>query len=49
MYKLQVWFKKRWKWSVKEYKTIEEAKARVEELRKIGIKARVKLSSELYA
>ena len=48
MYKLQVWFKKHWKWSIKEYSTIEEAQARVKELKKIGIKARVRLSSEQY-
>lgn len=48
MYKLQVWFKRHWKWSVKEYSTIEEAEARIEELRRIGIKARVRLSSEQY-
>lgn len=48
MYKLQVWFKRHWKWSVKEYSTIEEAEARIEELRRIGIKARVRLSADLY-
>lgn len=48
MYRLQVWFKRRWKWSVKEYSTIEEAEARIEELRRIGVKARVRLSADLY-
>ena len=48
MYRLQVWFKRHRKWSIKEYSTIEEAEARIEELRRIGVKARVRLSADLY-
>lgn len=48
MFRLQVWFNKHWKWGVNQYNTVEEAIARVQELSKVGIKARVKPASELF-
>lgn len=48
MFILQVWFKKSWKWGQNTYATIEDANARIRELANVGIKARVRLASELY-
>lgn len=48
MYRLQVMYYGEWKWGIREYATIEAAKARVKELAKVGIKARVKTSAELF-
>ena len=48
MFRLQVWFDRHWKWGLNEYNSIEEATARVQELKKVGIKARVKPVSELF-
>lgn len=49
MYTLQVWFKRSWKWGIRQYDTKAEAEARVQELAQVGIKSRVKLTAELYA
>jgi hypothetical protein len=49
MFTIQVWFQRHWKWGVRQYSTLEEANARVQELAKVGIKSRVRLTSELYA
>lgn len=48
MYRLQVWFQRHWKWGIQTYDTLEAATARVEELKKVGIKSRVKTSAELF-
>jgi len=48
MYRLQVWYKNHWKWGIAEYDTLDAANARVGELAKVGIKARVKNRSELF-
>lgn len=48
MYRLQVWCMKHWVWGRNEYDSMEAATARVAELKKAGIKARVKPSRELY-
>lgn len=49
MYIIQVRYCGRWKWGVNRYDTETEALARVAKLASVGIKARVKLASELYA
>lgn len=49
MYRLQVMYYGVWKWGIREYDTMDAAKARVIELAKVGIKARVKLTAELFA
>lgn len=48
MFILQVKYRSQWKWGRNTYETQEAATARVEELAKVGIKARVRLASELY-
>lgn len=48
MFRIQVWTDSHWKWGIREYKTEEDAKKRVEELKKVGIKARVRTSYELF-
>ena len=48
MYRLKVWFNKHWKWGLVEYNTLEEAKARVTELAKVGIKAKIGTNEELF-
>jgi hypothetical protein len=48
MFTLQVLFQRKWKWGIVQYDTIEAAESRVQELAKVGIQARVKLTSELY-
>lgn len=47
MYRLQVRFKRSWKWGINTYETLEAAEARVAELEAVGIKARIKLNSEI--
>lgn len=49
MYIIQVRYCGRWKWGVRLYDTEADAAARVAELASVGIKARVKPTSELYA
>lgn len=49
MYIIQVRYCGRWKWGVNRYDTREEADKRVVKLASVGIKARVKLTAELYA
>lgn len=49
MYRLQVKYYGEWKWGIREYDTLDAAKNRVKELAKVGIKARVKLTAELFA
>lgn len=48
MYRLQVKFNSQWKWGIVEYTSIEQATARVDELSKVGIKARIRKAEELY-
>ena len=48
MYKLKVWAGRSWHWGIKSYDTIEAASKRVEELKAVGIKAKIAPSSELY-
>lgn len=48
MYRLQIFHQRRWKWGIREYKTLDEAKKRVETLKEVGIQARIKLNAELY-
>ena len=48
MFRLQIRFGNRWKWGVKDY-SLEQAHKRVEELKAVGIKARVKPVAELFA
>lgn len=48
MFRLQVWYNKHWKWGINDYDTLESANARIKELAKVGIKARVKPRSELF-
>lgn len=49
MYRLQVFFQKRWRWGTVEYTSLEKANDRVQELTKVGIKARVKKNAELFS
>ena len=49
MYRLKVWFNSHWKWGLVEYNTLEEAKARVVELAKVGIKAKIGTNKELFS
>jgi len=48
MFILQVLFRRQWKWGIVKYDTMQEAEARVKELAAVGIRARVRRSSELY-
>lgn len=48
MFRLQVWYNQHWKWGIVDYDTMDAATARVAELAKVGIKARVKPRSELF-
>lgn len=48
MYVLQIKFYSEWKWGVVRYNSIEDAEKRVKELAKVGIKARIRLISELF-
>ncbi len=48
MFRLQVWYKKSWRWGIVEYDSIETANDRVAELKKLGIKARVRDNAELF-
>lgn len=48
MYRLQVQYKNRWRWGIVEYDTPEAAAARVEELNRVGIKARIRRSEEIF-
>lgn len=48
MYTLQVNFHGKWKWGIKQYDTKEAADARVAELAAVGIKSRIRLTSDLF-
>lgn len=48
MYILQVWFNRHWKFGIRQYRDLGSANKRVEELKKVGIKSRIKKSNELY-
>lgn len=48
MYRLQVWYDRHWKWGVNSYDSEEEAEKRVNELSRVGIKARIKPETELF-
>lgn len=48
MYTLQVMCQRRWRWGIVQYDTLEAAKQRVQELARVGIKSRIKLTAELY-
>lgn len=47
MYRLQVYYRQHWKWGLNSYQTFESASMRVKELKKVGIKSRIKLEKEL--
>ena len=46
-YRLQVWYARHWKWGLHDY-TLEQAKRRIDELKEVGIKARIKPAYELF-
>ena len=48
MYRLQVKVNKNWRWGLVEYASLEQAQARVEELKAVGITARVRENKELF-
>lgn len=48
MFTLQVKYNGRWKWSIRTYQTMEDAKRRIAELAAVGIRSRVRLTAELY-
>lgn len=48
MFRIQVWTCSHWKWGIREYATEKDAQERVRELQKVGIKARVRTSYELF-
>ena len=45
MFTLQVKYNGRWKWSIRTYQTMEDAKRRIAELARVGIKSRVRLAA----
>lgn len=47
IYRMQIFHERRWKWGLNDY-TIERAQARLDELKKVGIKARVRPASDFY-
>ena len=47
MFRLVVWHNRHWKWGIRDYDTLEAAIERVEQLKAVGIKAKVKPISEL--
>mgnify|MGYP000070072070 CR=1 FL=1 len=47
IYRMQIFHERRWKWGLNDY-TIERAQARLAELKKVGIKARVRPASDFY-
>ena len=47
MYRLQIRYKRSWKWGINTYETRKAAEARIVELAAVGIKARIKNESEL--
>ncbi len=48
MYTLQVMYQKRWRWGIVQYDTLKAAEQRVQELARVGIKSRIRLTAELY-
>ena len=48
MFRLQVLFNGNWKWGLNSYNSYDQATLRLEKLKKVGIKARVRPESELY-
>lgn len=48
MFRLQVRQNGKWKWGIVSYDNLSSATARVEELKKVGIKARVRSNLELF-
>lgn len=48
MYRLQVKVYKSWRWGLVEYASLEQAEARVAELKAVGIIARVRENKELF-
>lgn len=48
MFRLQVWCQRKWQWGLNTYNTMEEADKRLQELARVGIKARVKPLAELF-
>ena len=49
MYILQLKDRRVWRWGIQRYNTKEEAQRRVQELAKVGIRARIRLAAEVYA
>lgn len=48
MFRLKVWISRHWTWGRVSYDTLETATQRVQELKAVGIKAKVAPSSELF-
>lgn len=48
MYTLQLKDRRVWRWGIKRYETIEDAQRRVKELAKVGIKARIRKTAEIF-
>lgn len=48
MYILQVKDRRVWRWGIQRYETLEAAQERVQELEKVGIKARIRRAAELF-
>jgi len=48
MYRLQVEYYGEWRWGIRDYDTLDAAESRIKELAKVGIRARVKLTAELF-
>lgn len=47
MYRIQVWFDSHWKWGLHDY-TEEQAIHRMNRLKSVGIKCRMRPSRELF-
>lgn len=48
MYRLQIMYCGEWKWGIREYASLDAAKERIRELKKVGIKARARAAAELF-
>lgn len=46
-YRIQVWSKGAWRWGLSDY-TKEQAEDRLKQMTDVGIKARIRPSSELF-
>ena len=48
MYRLKVWASGRWRWGLVTYSSREAAENRLNELRAVGIKAKIAKNEELF-